>query len=36
VVGKEAFNKIVKRGAGHLADKAKQDAGEEEKAKAYA
>ncbi len=25
VMGKEAFNKIVKRGAGHLADKAKRE-----------
>jgi len=25
VVGKEGFNKIVKRGAGHLANKAKRE-----------
>ena len=25
VVGKEGFNKIVKRGAGHVADKAKRE-----------
>ena len=25
VVGKEAFNKIVRRGAGHLADKARRE-----------
>ena len=25
VMGKEGFNKIVKRGAGHLADKAKRE-----------
>ena len=25
VMGKEAFNKIVRRGAGHLADKAKRE-----------
>ena len=24
-MGKEGFNKIVRRGAGHLADKAKQE-----------
>ena len=25
VMGKEAFNKIVRRGAGHLADKARRE-----------
>ena len=25
MVGKEGFNKIVKRGAGHVADKAKRE-----------